>query len=80
MSKFDAATSLLREFLGVRTLNGNPFDGSSLVPALRVLEAAAKVDKRDLDIALRPGVTAEKSWAIERLKAVLASLPDKEPR
>jgi len=42
---FDAAITILREFLGVRTLNGIPFDGASLVPALNVLEAAGKVDK-----------------------------------
>ena len=43
---FDAAIVLLREFLGVRTLNGVPFDGASLVAALNVLEAAGKINKQ----------------------------------
>ena len=44
---FDAAIVLLREFLGVRTLNGVPFDGASLVAALNVLEAAGKINKQE---------------------------------
>jgi hypothetical protein len=84
---FSAALVLLREFLGVRTLNGIPFDGASLVPALNVLEAAGRVDKllalASIDAVRRvlvndgmPGVERE----MRDIRALLSALPDKELR
>ena len=72
---FDAAIVLLREFLGVRTLNGVPFDGASLVAALNVLEAAGGVDKEDREIVIH--------WMEDDYSTVCAllnALPDKEKK
>ena len=86
---FDAAITILREFLGVRTLNGIPFDGASLVPALNVLEAAGGFTaddkvwlkyKVDWDIheyePRAAGMVCPGRAKKDRFNALLAALPD----
>ena len=77
---FNAAITILREFLGVRTLNGIPFDGASLVPALNVLEAAGKVDKeRAIAMLGNMTVSLHDEWGLRvkgHIRALLAALPD----
>ena len=81
---FDAAIVLLRKFLGVRTLNGVPFDGASLVAALNVLEAAGKVDKeRAIAMLGNMTVNLHDEWGLRtkaEIRTYLAALPDEEPR
>lgn len=67
---FAAAISLLRGFLGVRTLNGVPFDGASLVPALNVLEAAGK---------LQESRTTEAMWGLWQAAIALPDQAKEKP-
>jgi hypothetical protein len=88
-NRLDVAILILREFLGVRSLNGHPFDGASLVPALNVLEAAGNLTKDD-----KGWLKCRVDWAIpeytpaidgmvcpgkamkDRFNALLSALPD----
>jgi len=84
MSRFDAAIRILRKYVG-----GDPDSlNLELLSAIRVLEAAAKVDKETVSEVLgyvrtrldREGRTVF-IWAIKDALTLLAALPDdKEPR
>ena len=77
---FDAATKILRKYIG-----GDPDSlNSELASAIRVLEVAGKVDKETVSVVLgdvrtllaREGRTAF-IWAIKDALALLSALPDK---
>ena len=73
MSPFDAAIKILRKYIG-----GDPDSlNSELASAIRLLEAAGKVDNIQRAIQLMKHSSALRYCKVIRL---LEALPDKEPK